>query len=198
MIQMIPSVQMIIAYVAWPPDNGTYMWADTNKTGVPPPGILCDACGQRIDYQTINPNYRPPRSYYDLSRTYDGDFLVSPRLREHWEQRPVSGITFVDIPSSRRYFVLRCTMVLKLARPESLRFEEYCSFCRQYRSVWGLKSEKLEGIDVPIEHGVFTSDLRVGYYPQFGPELIIGVRTWEEMIGLKVKGLANGQPITER
>jgi ribosomal protein L33 len=186
---------MIIAYIAWPLDNDTAMWAHTKKTGEPPPGVVCSACKVRTDWEAINPRYTPPRSYYDLSRCYDGDILVSPRLREYLERQQLPGLKFVELPASRRYFVLQCENVLKLARPSTLRMEEYCPVCKQHRSVWGIKSGQLAGVDEPIRHGLYFSDSRVGYYPQMGPELIVGVETWQGMVKERFKGLANGKPV---
>ena len=186
---------MIIAYVAWPPDNGTYMWADPKTQGQPPPGVICQTCHQRIDYDAINLNYKPPRSYYDLCRTYDGSFLVSPRLRQFLEQRKLPCVSFGEIPSSHRYFVLHCANILRLVRPPTLRTEEYCEKCEQYRSVYGIKREQLQDVREPIREGIFFSDLRVGYFPQMGPELIVGMETWNSMLALKLKGLGNGEPI---
>lgn len=188
---------MIIAYIAWPPDNDTYMWDDPKTRGVPPPGVICTVCGQRIDYNAINPNYRPPRSYYDLSSVYDGDILVSPKLRSFLEERKLPGLRFVEIPSSKRYFFLQTSNVLKLIPPSSAKREEFCSACNQHRSVWGNQPNRAryEGVEEPIRTGVFFSDIKVGYYPQMGPLLIIGVDTWQAMLAAKFKGLGNGKPI---
>lgn len=189
---------MIIAYIAWPPDNGTYMWADPKTRGNPPPGVLCEKCGQRIDYGAVNPKYKPPRNYYDLSNTFDGDFLVSPPLRCYLQEQKLLGITFSEIRSSRRYFILNCMNVLRLIRPATSRLEEYCAVCKQYRSVWGNNPETAhyEGVHGPIHEGIFISDLRVGYYPQMGPMLIVGIDTWRGMLAKKFKGLGNGEAIT--
>jgi hypothetical protein len=188
---------MIVAYIAWPPDNNTYMWADPKTRGNPPPGIICPTCGMRTDWNVINPNYRPPRSYYDLSRAYDGDILVSPRLRQYLEEQQVPGLCFVQIPASRRYFILQCTDVLRLVRPATLHLEEYCAACKQYKSVWGTQPEtaRFEGVNAPIRSGMYFTDLRVGYFPQMGPLLIVGVDTWRGMAAQGFKGLGNGKPI---
>jgi hypothetical protein len=186
-----------IAYVAWPPDNDTYMWAHTKKTGVPPPGILCDVCSQRVDYDAVNPRYKPPRRYYDLSSCYDGDYLVSPRLREHLERSGLVGISFKEIPSSSSYFILRCSNVLRIKKTSSLHLDEFCNACAQYRSVWGSEPEEsgFERVSEPIRVGIYLSDLRVGYYPQMGPLLIVGLDTWEALLSMGFKGLKNGKPI---
>lgn len=186
---------MIIAYNAWPPENGTYMWASKRLYGTPPPEVICPVCGVRTDWSAINPNYRPPRSYYDLSCSYDGDFLVSPRLRDLLESRNLSGLRFVPIPASRRYFILQSTKVVTLVRPVTARMEEYCAMCKQFKSVYGFFEEQLEGIKEPIREGIFFSDLRVGYFPNMGPELIFGVDTWQAMLAAKLKGLGDGKPI---
>jgi hypothetical protein len=186
---------MILAYIAWPPDDGTHMWADPKTRGTPPPGVICEVCDQRIDYNAVNPNYKAPRSYYDLSRAFDGDFLVSPKLRSYLEDQALSGLRFVDIPSSRRYFILQCANVLELVRPATLELEEYCGACGQYKSVAGIMQEEIEGVRQPIREGIYFSDLKVGYGPQMGPELIVGVDTWHGMVARKFKGLGNGKPI---
>ena len=188
---------MIIAYIAWPPDNDTYMWADPKTRGNPPAGVICETCGQRIDYTAINPNYKPPRSYYDLSRPYDGDFLVSPRLRDYLVGQNLPGLRFCPLARSNRYLILQPQNMLRIARGPSLRFEEYCSACRQYRSVYGIDGEKLHFLDIsePIRFGIFITDLRGGYYPQMDHLLIVGTETWNGMLREKFRGMGNGKPI---
>jgi hypothetical protein len=184
-------------YIAWPPDNGTYMWADFRRTGTPPPGILCEVCGQRINFDLVNPNYTPPRSYYDLSSCYDGDYLVSPRLRDFLIGSGLLGLHFGTIPKSCRYLVLRCSNVLTYVRGPGVHEEEYCERCRTYRSVWGSgpKGDRFEGIDEPIEVGIYISNMHFGYYPQKGPLLVVGRNTWKEMVKQGFKGLSNGKPV---
>ncbi len=189
---------MIIGFLAWPPDNGTYMWASDDEARVnPPKGVICGVCGQRIDYTAVNPKYAPPRSYYDLSRCYDGDVLVSPKLRTYLEECRLQDIKFVNLASCQRYFVLQCERVLKFIPPATAKREEYCAACKQYRSVWGNVPERaqFEGVDRPMQEGLFFTDLKVGYYPQMGPLLIAGVRTWQELLAQKFKGFGNGKPI---
>jgi hypothetical protein len=185
---------MIIAYKSCQPDNGTHMWANKKIRGIPPTGVICPACDQRIDYYAVNPNYKPPRSYNDLCRCYDGDFLVSPPLREFLESLNLAGVYFQDIPKSRRYFVSKCTNILQLIPPPTLQLEDYCKHCRQYKSVWGIKTiddpVKLWFKDVvcPIREGIYLTDLRAGYGPLFGPLLLFGVETWGKIKAQKFKG----------
>lgn len=188
---------MIIGYLAWPPDNGTYMWADPKIRGTPPPGVVCGVCEQRIDYGAVNPNYRPPKSHYDLCRTFDGTDLVSQRLRDYLELQRLANVTFEPLQTTDRYFVLRCSNILRLIRPPTSRSEEYCMTCGQYRSVWGNQPEtaRYEGVEKPLQKGLYVTDVRVGYYPVMGPLLVVGVETWEGMNLEKFKGLRNGQAI---
>ncbi len=186
-----------MGYTVWAPDNGTHMWADPKTRGTPPPGVLCDACGQRIDYHAINPNYKPPRSYYDLCRAYDGDLFVSPRLREWLEAQSLEGLRFVELPKSERYFVLQTTNILKVVRSASYRWEEPCSVCRQFKSVWGTPAggDRYEDVIEPLHRGVYSSDVKFGYGPQMGPLLIVGIETWQNMLAQNFKGLNGGKPI---
>ena len=186
---------MIIAYKASPPENCGHMWADPKTRGTPPPGVTCPACDQRIDYTAINPNYKPPRSYYDLCATYDGDFLVSARLRDYLERRNLTGVAFLALPSSRRYFVLQCINLLELVRPPTFRMEEYCEVCKQYKSVYGINlisdpvRIRFENINSSIREGIYLSDLKMGYGPSKGPLLFVGVETWQGMVNERFKGI---------
>jgi hypothetical protein len=170
------------------------MWANKKTRGNPSPGVLCPACDQRIDYFAVNPNYKPPSSKTDLCRCYDGDFLVSPLLREFLASLNLTGISFQDIPKSRRYYVLKCTNILELIPPLTLQKEEHCSHCNQYKSVWGLKTLDepirlaFKGVVAPIREGIYLTDLRAGYGPLFGPLLVFGVETWEKIKAQKFKG----------
>ena len=191
---------MIIAFVGFAPSTENHMWADKETRGNPPPGVICPYCDQRIDYYAVNPNYKPPRSYYDLCRCYDGDFLVSPRLHEFLESLNLAGVSFQDIPKSGRYFVLKCTNILQLIPPSTLQREEYCKYCKQYKSVWGINTIDepvkfwFKDVTLPILEGMYLTDLRSGYGPVFGPKLIIGVDTWGKITSQKFKG-ANAKAI---
>lgn len=189
---------MTLAYTAWPADNHTHMWADPKTRGNPPPGVICPVCDMRMDRTAINPKYEPPRSYYDLSRAFDGDILVSPRLKEFLERQELTGLRFVEIPSSRRCFILQCTIGLVYIRPPTARMEEYCPACKQHKSIWGNKPEcaHFAGVHAPIHEGVFFTDIKAGYYPQMGSLLIVGVDTWRSMVEQGFKGLSNGAAIT--
>ena len=173
------------------------MWANPKTRGSLPPGVLCDVCGHRIDYNAINPNYKPPRSYYDLCAVYDGDFLVSPRMREWLEAQHLSGLRFVELASSRRYFVLQSLNIVKLVRTPSLKLEEFCSACRQYKSVWGTSrdGDSFEGMAKPLRYGICFSDIRVGAGPNMRPLMILGVETWQAMSAQKFKGTIGIEPI---
>ena len=186
---------MIVAFEASVPSTNNHMWADKKIRGTPSPSIICPVCGQRIDYYAINPNYLPPRSYNDLSRCFDGDFLVSPRFRDFIESQGLTGIGFQQIQRSRRYFVLKCTNILELVPPDTLHKKEFCEHCKQYKSVWGLNTidepVKLffRGVSAPIPQGIYLTDLKAGYGPLFGPLLLFGVDTWQSILSQKFKGI---------
>lgn len=188
---------MIIGYNAWPAENKTHMWADPKIRGTPPAGVLCDACGQRIDYHAINPHYKPPRTYYDLCRTYDGDFLISVQLQDWLKAQTLSGLTFGTLKSSERYVVLQSSNILRVVRSVAYKFEEYCSVCQQHKSVWGSPTggDRFQGINEPLQRGIYFSDIRFGYGPQMGPLMVVGVETWAGMLAQKFKGLNAGKPI---
>lgn len=108
------------------------------------------------------------------------------------------GLAFKEIPKSTRYYVLRCSNILKYIPGPNLHQEEHCGDCKQYKSVWGSEPEgdRFEGVGDAITNGVYVSDIHVGYYPQKGPLLIIGTETWNDMVKEGFKGLKNAQPIT--
>lgn len=190
------TLMMNLAYTTFSADNGTHMWADTRKTGDPLPGIICEACGMRRDWNAVNPKYKPPRSYYDVSRCFDGDYLISPKLREYLESQNLPGLRFVPLPSSERFYILQTELVLKLEKSPKIRMEEFCGVCNQYKSVWGTDEIRLMDIHSPVPKGIYFTDLRIGYYPQMGPKLIVGIETWEGMVAQRFKGLGGGKPIT--
>jgi hypothetical protein len=178
------------------------MWADPKTRGTPPPGVICTACGQRIDYHAINPNYRPPRSRYDMIGTYDGDTLVSPRLQDYLERHGGPGLRFVPLPRSDRYVAVMTSNVLRLIPPVTLQKAEYCEVCKQYKSVWGLPMVndkwhlRFEGIEGPIRSGWYETDLIAGYGPTMGPDVIVGIDLWEDMVARGFKGV-HGLPVVD-
>jgi hypothetical protein len=194
---------MIIAIHAGPPDAKISMWLYRKLYGDPPPGILCPAGGGRLDFTTMNPKFKAPRSYFDLLRTYDGDFLVSVKLREYLENSGLVGLKFLSIPSTRRFSVMLVSNVLKLSPLPTLRREEYCEVCREYRSVYGVKfvndtwHHGFQGVDEPIPCGLYFSDLRFGFGSRMGPILIVGLDTWADLKAQEFKGI-DGFPIDNR
>jgi hypothetical protein len=184
---------MKLAFVLSPPENGTYMWPDRRNA---PPGIICSACTQRIDYDQINPNYKLPKKRYDISTIYDGGVLVSKRFRAFMEAHVASGLEFKVLPRTNGYFLMECKNVKRVIPPRTIHFDEWCAYCKQYRSVWGIERSQLkyEGLEEPYEKGVFYSDLRTGYYPNMGRLINFGIHTWEDAVHEKFSGLY-GEPL---
>jgi hypothetical protein len=196
----MPMSQQTIAFKASPPDSKSHMWADPRTRGIPPAGVICDACGQRIDYKAINPEFRPKVRNHDLMNVYDGDYLVSTRLRDYLRSQQIPGISFEEVPKVRGLFVLQSDNILKLHPPATLRMEEFCSVCGQYKSVYGLPLTgkivplRFEGVNSPLERGIFITDLIAGYGPLMGPLLVFGVETWADLVRCSFRGI-HGRPI---
>jgi hypothetical protein len=197
---------MIIAQHLAPPDAKTTMWSSRRQYGEPPPGIFCPACGRRIDYTTMNPRFKAPRSYFDLMRTYDGDYLVSPKLREYLEQTLPAGLTFLPIPSTRRFFALINANVVAMDPLPRLKKEQFCEVCREYRSVFSgftfdndhdLYLFGLKGIPTPVRRGLYVTDLRFGEDSRMWQPLVVGLDTWAELKAQGFKGI-DGFPIDNR
>jgi hypothetical protein len=194
---------MIIAQHLAPPDAKTTMWSSRRQYGEPPPGIFCPACGGRIDFTTMNPRFKAPRSYFDLMATYDGDYLVSPKLREYLEQTLPAGLTFLPIPSTRRFFALINANVVAMDPLPRLKKEKFCEVCQEYRSVFGgftidrkndLYLFGLKGIQEPIRRGLYVTDLRFGEDSRMEQCWVVGLDTWAELKAQGFKGI-DGFPI---
>ena len=126
-------------------------------------GLVCPKCGMLLDEDYINPNFKIPRNSPDLSSTYDGYRIASAKFRDVIESSEYGGIEFRLLPGSPGFFAMKVENELKLTRPPELKFEELCSECDRYVSVWGWAAVALIIPPHVIVDGLYRCDLKMGY-----------------------------------
>lgn len=164
-------------------DNDTHMLAHDDVVHT------CSACGARIDWDYIDPNYHP-KGANDIHLTYDGDRIVSERLGAWLVKELPQGIVLLDLKDKKGRKVLRVGNVLRLRDAGTIRREEWCSRCKQFTSVYG-NWEKLafESTRIVPENALFITDWKFGDVRTLAPMLLCGVNTAEQIKAMKWRGL---------
>jgi hypothetical protein len=199
---------MIVAYFLSAHDDGTNMLGDESyrpprsagfhdwrfgKDGIPHPAT-CPTCGRKTDPNFVNPDYRPKQRSWDISATYDGYDIVSERFRDFCRRHDWQGMTFVPLPATKDFFVLRLTSVLAFdSKRRGTRFEDPCPACNEFYNVIGVTPAFLRGVTEPIEEGFFRSDLEFGAGPEQSPLILVGIGTAEKLRKQKFRNFHLGK-----
>lgn len=137
-----------------------------NKTDMLPKddlGLVCPKCSVPLQDDYLNPKYKAPKRCPDISHTYDGHYIVSQQFRNVIASAGFDGLLFDALPASPLFFRLKLEKVLSFSRPAGLKFEEYCTECRRYKSVWGLDFVQVILSKPEISEGIYRSDIKMGY-----------------------------------
>lgn len=168
-------------------DNGIAFFKDRKDVR------RCTACGQLVSKWTENLQSArlPPRLNYDVSTSYDGVVVVSPRFRAVYGRTGMVGLRFVELAGYA--FAVQATEIVPFdAQKRGTRLESQCSVCRQYESIVGATPAYLmSGARVP-EMGFARTDLEFGSGDEQMPLLIGGssaaaILEQEQMTGMDLK-----------
>jgi hypothetical protein len=150
-------------------DNDLYFFR--NRTDV----RRCPVCRQLTnkweeDVASV-PLTPPPRN--DISYSYDGVLVVSPRFRATMAEGGASGLAFRPLQAG--FFAARSvhTVPFDAARRKT-RFEKRCGVCGEFESVVGATPAFLRpGAHVP-DNGFVRTDLEFGSNDEKGPVELCG------------------------
>lgn len=146
----------IIGYRLSIPDNDTYMCEDDSNLD------KCPVCGYRIENYPHNPQWRCNNPKTDISATYDGQWVVSKKMRSILVQECPFDVDFIGFESTLQYFHLipKRIIAFDFVRRKT-RFEKQCEACGRYESVVGAKPAFLVEHTI-LSHGFYGSDLFFG------------------------------------
>jgi hypothetical protein len=130
----------------------------------------------------------PRRLKLDVSASYDGVDVVSPRFRELYERAGMSGLEF--IPLTNDFWSVRALAVVVFdARRRGTRFENQCEACGQYESVIGSSPAYLVGGSEVPDMGFARTDLEFASEDEKSPVLICGDAAAEVLRDANLRGL---------
>jgi len=171
-------------HVVYGRDNDRYVFRD--RDDVP----RCERCGGLLDkWEGDQIRLDDPVSIgMDISTTYDGVVVVSPRFREVVAESDLVGLSFLELHGG--FAVLRATRRIAFdAATRRTRFEERCDACGNCESVIGATPAFLmPPVDVrPVEF-VWT-DIEFGSGDEKSPLLVCGDRAARALRRAKLSGL---------
>ena len=150
-------------------DNGLYFFH--GRTDV----SRCESCNALIRKWKEDLSVVPVRKKirFDVSCSYDGVKVVSPKFREVYEENKMFGLKFTEL--SNGYCAIMPERIVKFdAVTRKSRFENQCATCGNYESVVGAKPAFLVR-PVNIEPLEFVrTDLEFASNDEKGPLIICG------------------------
>jgi hypothetical protein len=172
-------------YVVFGHDNDRYAFRDRAGVG------RCEQCTQIIDKWSEHQPFsvdEPAAIAMDISSTYDGVDVVSPRFRRVIHDAGLTGLTFQEIGDG--YAVVRATRRVRFdAEARMTRFENQCERCGSYETVVGATPAFLiPPVDVGPNEFVWT-DIEFGSGDEKSPLLICGENAARALRKAKLKGL---------
>ena len=164
-------------------------WRFINNGGQHP--ATCSKCGRKIDHEYIDPKFRLRKKSMDISSTYDGYTIVSEKFKNFCENHSINGIEFIVLPSQPKHYwlVVRDTLEVDTTKSLGIRFLYHCDLCKHYAGVFGTSSLRFKGVELPITHGIYRTDLEFAQAHQQSPVIIIGTEVRNEIKLEKFKGV---------
>lgn len=172
-------------HVVYGHDNDRYAFRERRDV------VRCGACGALTDkwgdQQTIAVD-DPTSIPKDISTTYDGVVIVSPRFRKVVEEAGLTGLAFGELGGG--YAVLRATRRVAFdSNGRKTRFENQCRECGNYQSVVGATPAFLmPPVEVDPKEFVWT-DIEFGSGDEKSPLLLCGDEAAKVLRKAKLKGL---------
>lgn len=180
----------IIGYTLSGQDNDSYMFEDDSCLE------KCDMCGYRIDFSAYNPEYRLARkTQRDITATYDGQWIVSDRLRLVCEANGVADVLFRPFNKEPRFFQFISTRVVPFdVERRKTRFIKLCPKCGNYESIAGATPAYLK-ITKALDFGIYRTDVLFGSGNEKHPLIIVAPDVKEIFELEKLRGLEFGPVI---
>ena len=154
-----------IGFMLDAPDNDSFM------LGGDMPHPACPECGFKTNPEWIDPSFRPTRTRYDASYTYDGYLIISEAFRAVVAG---PGVVCVPLPSAPGFYSV---VVQDMVPFDSVRygteFEDWCDECRRFTTVAGATPVFLK-VSEPLEDKLFRTDVEFGTGDEQHPCVIMG------------------------
>lgn len=165
-------------------DNDLYFFDDREDVSrCPSCGSLTRKWEEDLSVVAIKRKLR-----YDVSYSYDGVLVVSPRFLGIYEAEAMTGLVFTEL--QRGYYAIMATRIVAFdAVARQTRFETKCVTCGIYESVIGAGPAFLV---TPVEVGTsefVRTDLEFGSDDEKSPVQICGESAAEALRAAGLKGL---------
>ncbi len=171
-------------------DNDTYMVGSCEKR-LPnvPDSVFCPACGWKVDWQYVRPDYRLGRRKRDVSATYDGATIVSQRAREILCGHGIERMLFTQLPHDPDFFTLAPDMVVNFdSARRKTRLENLCEKCGLYAMVAGATPAFFYSLPKG-DAWIARTDLLFGSYNEHHPLIVVSDRIAQALRSARLTGL---------
>jgi len=195
------------AFIVYGPDNDSYAFrgyptqSDSQKSHqhlVPDMsganqrrGRRCETCGELLSkWDEPLAGLIIKKRTYDISNTYDGVVVVSPRFMSAYEENKLFGLVFRRLPDDPDFFAIQASRTVEFdSDRRKTRFIRPCPSCGRYESVVGATPGCLRsGSEVEGPEFVRT-DLEFGTSDEKQPLLLCGEVVANVLSHAKLKGL---------
>lgn len=166
---------MIIGYVISAIDNKYSMYK----------GLQLNKCSRFMDIYSlniINPSIQFNNIKPNFSYTYDGFAIVSEKFKIFCEKAGYSGIEFVELRGTQKYYWFKINNVLEFDPIErGTSFLDFNEECNGYEEIIGATPACLKNKNM-LPDGFFRTDICFGSYAGKSPLYIIGEVTKKKLL----------------
>lgn len=172
---------MTIAYDLYGQDNDSFIHCKDQE--------ICSTCGCSIS-KSFNPNFKLKRKNFDISTTYDGYQIISSRLKSFLDNHNMSNIKYTPLENNKGFYYVEFLDILEIDVINSdIFFGDKCQNCSQYSEIIKGSELLLKNINKPIQKGIYRTDIEFGQCDSKSPLIIIGIKTYQEMVKEKFRGM---------
>lgn len=179
-----------IAALIFGHDNGTYMVGscDTRLPGIPEQ-VFCSQCKWKKDWRFIRDDYRLKGKRLDVSSTYDGMTILSPRAYAALLEAGIESDQMRALPSEPDCFALIPTREVPFdAERRRTKLLDHCSVCGLYGSVAGATPAFFKELPQE-EEWIARTDLLFGSHNEHSPLIVVSAKVANALLDAKLTGL---------
>jgi hypothetical protein len=154
-----------------------------------PNAATCSKCSYLLNFDYYNPNFKIKRKVFDLSHCWDTGIIISLKFKEYLVRQKYSRLDFLNFNNDNLFYQLFLKNEVELDPiKRDVRFINKCLVCNNYDEVIGATPCFLKN-EMPLEDGLFKSNLYFGSGNRKEPIILVGTETKEKMKKEKLKGL---------
>lgn len=155
-----------------------------------PDSVFCKRCGDIVDRDYAPSNLNAEIMLVDMVYTRDGHLIISQKFKELVQRSAIPGVDLIRVNQTPPLYDFQPRLIIPYdVACHPPRFENCCECCGIFESVIGPRYSCLEGVDEPIEQGIYRTDLEFASGREKHPIIIVGVQTAPLFKREKLRGL---------